>query len=390
MKSAVKSTSRSGAVQRLTVFKAKRGAVVSAPSHPVVPLKERRLTFGTGGTTRRRRKIEQLHLAAKHQLFIDGKFVEPHSKKYFESINPATEQTLTEIADGNAQDVDMAPSRRRGAPTGASGAKCRGANAGNISSASRGSSRRTRRASWPCWRRWTAASRSRNRATLIFRWSPRIFSITPAGPTSWSTRFPAGKPRPARRRGQIIPWNFPLLMAAWKLAPALACGNTVRAQAGGDDVASPRCIWREIFQEAELPAGVVNIVTGAGETGSALVDHPDVDKIAFTGSTEVGKRIAQDRRRDEEEADARTRRQGGATSSSKTRRSIRRSKASSRGILFQSRPRLLRGLAFVRAGGRFFADVIDKLRDRMQPCAWAIRWTRTPTSARSIRELQLR
>ena len=114
-----------------------------------------------------------------------------------------------------------------------SGARCPAANAGSISIASRGSFRK-RRANWPCWKRWMAASRSRNRATSICRWSPRISSITPAGRTNWSTHSPAGR-RAARRCGQIIPWNFPLLMAAWKLAPALACGNTVRAQARGDD-----------------------------------------------------------------------------------------------------------------------------------------------------------
>jgi aldehyde dehydrogenase (NAD+) len=91
--------------------------------------------------------------------------------------------------------------------------------------------------------------------------------------------------------GQIIPWNFPLLMAAWKIAPALACGNTVVLKpAETTSITAMRLA--QIFQEAELPEGVVNIVTGAGETGAALVHHPDIDKIAFTGSTEVGKLIA--------------------------------------------------------------------------------------------------
>ena len=90
--------------------------------------------------------------------------------------------------------------------------------------------------------------------------------------------------------GQIIPWNFPLLMAAWKIAPALACGNTVVLKPAET---TPLTALRlaEIIQEAELPPGVVNIVTGAGETGAAIVNHPDIDKIAFTGSTEVGKLI---------------------------------------------------------------------------------------------------
>src|SRR5207245_2525182 len=91
--------------------------------------------------------------------------------------------------------------------------------------------------------------------------------------------------------GQIIPWNFPLLMAAWKIAPALACGNTVVLKPA-ETTSLTAMHLAKIFQEAELPDGVVNIVTGAGETGGAIVNHPDVNKIAFTGSTEVGKAIA--------------------------------------------------------------------------------------------------
>ena len=104
--------------------------------------------------------------------------------------------------------------------------------------------------------------------------------------------FPGKTPQPLGVAGQIIPWNFPLLMAAWKIAPALACGNTVVLKPA-ETTSLTALRLAQIFQEAELPEGVVNIVTGAGETGAALVNHPDIDKIAFTGSTEVGKRIAQ-------------------------------------------------------------------------------------------------
>ena len=100
--------------------------------------------------------------------------------------------------------------------------------------------------------------------------------------------FPGKTPRPLGVAGQIIPWNFPLLMAAWKIAPALACGNTVVFKPAETTTLTALRL-AQIFQEAELPEGVVNIVTGAGETGAALVNHPDVNKIAFTGSTEVGK-----------------------------------------------------------------------------------------------------
>src|SRR5213595_4238912 len=103
--------------------------------------------------------------------------------------------------------------------------------------------------------------------------------------------FPGRKAQPLGVAGQIIPWNFPLLMAAWKLAPALACGNTCVLKPA-ETTSITAMHLAEIFQEAELPEGVVNIITGAGETGRALVEHPGVDKVAFTGSTEVGKAIA--------------------------------------------------------------------------------------------------
>jgi len=103
--------------------------------------------------------------------------------------------------------------------------------------------------------------------------------------------FPGRKVRPLGVAGQIVPWNFPLLMAAWKLAPALACGNTCVLKPA-ETTSITALHLAEILQEVELPDGVVNIVTGAGETGNAVVNHPDIDKIAFTGSTEVGKRIA--------------------------------------------------------------------------------------------------
>src|SRR6201999_4262104 len=98
-------------------------------------------------------------------------------------------------------------------------------------------------------------------------------------------------PRPLGVAGQVIPWNFPLLMLAWKIAPALACGNTVVLKPA-ETTPLTALAFAEICQQADLPPGVVNIVTGAGETGRALVGHPGIDKIAFTGSTEVGKEIA--------------------------------------------------------------------------------------------------
>src|SRR5690606_7384662 len=102
---------------------------------------------------------------------------------------------------------------------------------------------------------------------------------------------PGREPRPIGVAGQVIPWNFPLLMLAWKVAPALACGNTVVLKPA-ETTPLTALAFADICRQADLPPGVVNIVTGAGETGAALVRHPGVDKVAFTGSTEVGKLIA--------------------------------------------------------------------------------------------------
>ena len=108
--------------------------------------------------------------------------------------------------------------------------------------------------------------------------------------------FPNRRPKPVGVAGQIIPWNFPLLMLAWKIAPALACGNTVVLKPA-ETTPLTALLFCDVLRQAELPPGVVNIVTGDGRTGAALVEHEDVDKIAFTGSTEVGKAIQRQPRR---------------------------------------------------------------------------------------------
>ena len=105
-----------------------------------------------------------------------------------------------------------------------------------------------------------------------------------------SYAFPGADPKPLGVVGQVIPWNFPLLMAAWKIAPALACGNTVVIKPA-ETTPLTALKLAELIEDAGLPPGVVNIITGAGETGKALVEHPDIDKVAFTGSTSVGKSI---------------------------------------------------------------------------------------------------
>jgi aldehyde dehydrogenase (NAD+) len=255
-----------------------------------VPLNSRRLNFdGNWDYAPAPEDSKSYVIAPRHELFIGGKFVKPHSGTYFPSINPATEDALTEIASADEADVDKAV-------------------------------RAARNAYEKVWSKMPGRERGKYlyRIARIIQEKARELAVleTMDGGkpikesrdvdlplvvahffyhAGWADKlkyaFPGRNPRPLGVAGQIIPWNFPLLMAAWKIAPALACGNTVVLKpAETTSITAMRLA--QIFQEAELPDGVVNIVTGAGETGAALVNHPGVDKIAFTGSTEVGKRIA--------------------------------------------------------------------------------------------------
>jgi aldehyde dehydrogenase (NAD+) len=260
------------------------------PAHAVVPPKERRLVFGNKWDYAPAPEDSKNYvIAPRHELFINGRFVAPRSKKYFPSLNPATEEKLTEIAAGNAEDLDSAV-------------------------------KAARRAYENVWSKMPGRERGKflYRIARIIQEKSRelavLETIDGGKPikesrdidlplvaahffyhAGWADKlkyaFPGKTPRPLGVVGQIIPWNFPLLMAAWKIAPALACGNTVVLKPA-ETTSLTAMRLAQIFQEAALPPGVVNIVTGAGETGAALVNHPGVDKLAFTGSTEVGKRIA--------------------------------------------------------------------------------------------------
>ncbi|MGZ4124101.1 MAG: aldehyde dehydrogenase family protein [Actinomycetota bacterium] len=235
-----------------------------------------------------RESTDIVHIADRYGLFIGGEFVEPRSGRWFTSVNPATEEPIAEVAEAGAEDVDAAVHAARVAYQ-------------------------------DVWREM----RGRDRAKFLFRIARMIqersreFAVleTMDGGkpikesrdvdlplvaahffyyAGWADKleyaFPNRRPRPLGVAGQIIPWNFPLLMAAWKLAPALATGNTVVLKPA-ETTPLTALLLAEVIRDAGLPPGVVNIVTGAGETGAALVEHPGVDKIAFTGSTEVGKAI---------------------------------------------------------------------------------------------------
>lgn len=221
-------------------------------------------------------------------LFINGEFVEPESGRFFPTINPATEDELTSVAWANERDVDKAVVAARDAQERVWG-KMRG----------------RERAKYIYRIARLLQERSREFAVLesLDNGKPireaRDVDVPLAAAhffyhAGWADKLEyagfGASPRPVGVAGQIIPWNFPLLMAAWKLAPALAAGNTCVLKPAETTPLSA-LLLAEVLQQAELPPGVVNIVTGAGDTGAAVVAHPGLDKIAFTGSTEVGKHI---------------------------------------------------------------------------------------------------
>ena len=231
---------------------------------------------------------DHVRLQGRYDLFIGGKWVQPSSKKYFDTISPATEEKLAEVAEANEADVDVAVAAARVAYD-------------------------------KYWSKLSPLDRGKYiyRIARALQEKAREFAIVESMdggkpikesrdfdvPTAyahffyyagWADKlayaFPGRNPRSLGVAGQVIPWNFPLLMAAWKLAPALACGNTCVLKPAETTPLSA-LLLAKLIEECDLPPGVVNVVTGAGATGSALVGHAGVDKVAFTGSTAVGKRI---------------------------------------------------------------------------------------------------
>ncbi|MGN6415233.1 aldehyde dehydrogenase family protein [Flexivirga sp.] len=228
-------------------------------------------------------------IASSYGLFIGGEFVDPADGTSFKTVNPATEEKLADVSEASAADVDRAV-------------------------------RAARRAYDRSWSRLSGAERGKYlfRIARILAERAREFAVLETldngkpikesrdvdVPTAaahffyhagWADKLEyaglGSNPRPLGVVGQVIPWNFPLLMLAWKIAPALATGNTVVLKPA-ETTPLTALLFADVCQQADLPAGVVNIVTGAGATGQALVEHPGIDKIAFTGSTDVGKSIA--------------------------------------------------------------------------------------------------
>jgi len=228
-------------------------------------------------------------IAPSYGLFIAGEFTDPLSGKGFKTINPATEEVLSEVSEAGAQDVNRAVAAAR-------------------------------RAYDDVWSTMSGADRGKYlyRIARLLQERAREFAVLETldngkpikesrdvdlplvaahffHHAGWADKLDyAGygpRPTPVGVVAQVIPWNFPLLMLAWKIAPALACGNTVVLKPA-ETTPLTALLFADVCRQAGLPAGVVNIITGAGDTGRLLVEHPDVDKVAFTGSTDVGKAIA--------------------------------------------------------------------------------------------------
>ena len=231
---------------------------------------------------------DHISLMSNYNLFIAGKFTKPKEGTYFNSINPANETSIAKVASAGKADVNKAVAAAKVAYE-------------NI------------------WKKMDPSQRGKYiyRIARLIQERAREFAVIESLDggkpiresrdidiplaaahffyyAGWADKldyaFPGRKTKPIGVAGQIIPWNFPLLMAAWKIAPALATGNTVVLKPA-ETTPLTALKLAEIIQDADLPPGVVNIVTGDGSTGEYLVNHSKVDKIAFTGSTEVGKSI---------------------------------------------------------------------------------------------------
>ncbi|MDT3400359.1 aldehyde dehydrogenase family protein [Streptomyces sp. B1866] len=252
-----------------------------APAAPAAPAAH----FGYAPAPESRAIVD---LAPSYGLFIDGEFAEGARGDLRKTVSPATEEVLAEYTHGTEEDVDRAV--------------------------------RAARRAYPGWSALPGAERAKYlfRLARILQERSRelavLESLDNGKPiresrdvdlpqvaahffyyAGWADKLRyagfGADPRPLGVAGQVIPWNFPLLMLAWKVAPALAAGNTVVLKPAETTPLSA-LFFADVCRQAGLPRGVVNIVTGDGTTGAALVAHPGVDKVAFTGSTEVGKAIA--------------------------------------------------------------------------------------------------
>jgi aldehyde dehydrogenase (NAD+) len=230
-----------------------------------------------------------VNIASSYGLFIGGEFVEPDDGEMFKTINPASEEVLAEVAEAGPRDIDRAVAAARKAFDGVWGSMPGKERAKYLFRIARIIQERSRE---------LAVLESLDNGKPIKESRDVDLPLVAAHffyYAGWADKLEhagfGANPKPIGVAAQVIPWNFPLMMLAWKIAPALACGNTVVLKPA-ETTPLTALVFAEICQQAGLPAGVVNIVTGAGDTGKTLVGHDGVDKVAFTGSTEVGRAIA--------------------------------------------------------------------------------------------------
>jgi aldehyde dehydrogenase (NAD+) len=231
---------------------------------------------------------EIVRLRDRYGLFLGGRFVEPRDGVYFETIDPATEEPLAEVAEAGPEDVDLAVRAARDAFDDGWGSIPGSERAKYLYRIARQLQERARE--FAVLESMDGGKPIKESRDVDLPLAAAHFFYYAGWADKLDYAFPGRVGRPLGVAGQVIPWNFPILMAAWKLAPALATGNTAVLKPA-ETTPLTALLLAEVIQEAELPPGVVNVLTGAGQTGAAIVNHPDVDKVAFTGSTEVGKLI---------------------------------------------------------------------------------------------------
>jgi aldehyde dehydrogenase (NAD+) len=224
----------------------------------------------------------------RYGLFVGGEWIEPRSGESYTTISPADEEPLAEIAQAGPEDVGLAVTAAREAFENGWSAQAPSERAKYLFRIARILQERSRE--FAVLESLNGGKPIRESRDVDLPLSAAHFFYYAGWADKLEYAFPNREPRPLGVAGQIIPWNFPLLMLAWKVAPALATGNTVVLKPA-ETTPLTALLFCDVLRQAELPPGVVNIVTGDGRTGAEIVKHEDVDKIAFTGSTEVGKAI---------------------------------------------------------------------------------------------------
>jgi aldehyde dehydrogenase (NAD+) len=224
----------------------------------------------------------------RYGLFIGGEQVEPRTGEWFPTVSPSTEEPLAEVAQAGPEDVDVAVAAARAAFEDGWSALRPAERAKYLFRIARILQERARELA--VLESLDGGKPIRESRDVDLPLAAAHFFYYAGWADKLEYAFPNRRPRPLGVAGQIIPWNFPLLMLAWKIAPALAAGNTVVLKPA-ETTPLTALLFTDVCRQAELPPGVVNIVTGDGRTGAALVQHEGIDKIAFTGSTEVGKAI---------------------------------------------------------------------------------------------------